>query len=61
VFRPGQPIWLYDEVDLVEPGLFTHEILLSDGRVVKLQFREFRYHFAPLLSPSVAMVTTAAV
>ena len=51
VFHPGQPIWLYDEVDLVEPGVFSHEILISDGRVVKIQFREFRYQIAPLVLP----------
>jgi hypothetical protein len=33
-FHTVQPIWLYDEVDIVEPGVFTHEILISDGRVV---------------------------
>lgn len=49
VFRPGQPVWLYDEVDILEPSRFSHSILLSDGRVVRLQFREFRYHFAPLI------------
>jgi hypothetical protein len=49
VFNKTQPIWLYDEVDLVEPGVFTHAILISDGRVVKLRFREFRYLVAPLI------------
>jgi hypothetical protein len=43
------PEWLYDEIDVIESGLFSHEILLSDGRVIKLVFREFRYHIAPLI------------
>ncbi len=47
-FRLGRPIWLYDEVDLIEPGVFSHEILISDGRVIKLLFSDFTYHIAPL-------------
>jgi hypothetical protein len=53
VFRAGQPIWLYDELDLVAPGVFTHRILLSDGRVVTINFRDFRYHIAGLLGTDV--------
>jgi hypothetical protein len=52
VFSDVQPIWLYDEIDLVEPGVFSHEILISNGFVVKLRFREFHYHIARLLIPS---------
>jgi hypothetical protein len=52
VFSKAYPYWLYDEVDLIEPGLFSHEILFSDGRVVKLVFKEFRYHIAPLILPA---------
>src|SRR5262249_13396364 len=36
IFHKTQPIWLYDEVGVVEPGVFSHEILVSDGRVIKL-------------------------
>jgi hypothetical protein len=43
-FHKGQAIWLYDEVDVLEPGVFLHEIFIRDGRVVKLRFRDFRYH-----------------
>src|SRR5438270_1917164 len=39
-FHGSNPIWLYDEVDVVEPGVFSHEILVSDGRVIKLLFRD---------------------
>ena len=48
-FSDVQPIWLYDEIDLIEPGVFSHSILVSNGLVVTIQFREFRYHIAPLL------------
>jgi hypothetical protein len=50
-FHKGNVIWLHDEIDVVAPGIFSHEIQLSDGRVVSLKFREFRYHFAPLILP----------
>lgn len=51
VFHKGRPHWIYDEIDIVEPGVFSHEILLSDGRVIKLLFRDFTYHIAPLCLP----------
>jgi hypothetical protein len=51
VFYKEQPIWLYEEVDVVEPGVFSHEILISDGRVIKVLFRNFKYHIAPLCLP----------
>lgn len=35
------PHWLYDEVDCLGEGVFTHEILLSTGTVLKLQFSAF--------------------
>ena len=52
VFSDIQPTWLYDEIDLVEPGVFSHSILVSNGLVVTILFREFRYHIAPLLIPT---------
>ena len=52
VFSDVQPIWLYDEIDRVGPGVFSHSILVSNGLVVTIQFREFRYHIAPLLALS---------
>jgi hypothetical protein len=54
VFKKVQPIWLHDEVDIVEPGVFSHEILISDGRVIKLLFSDFTYHIAPLCLPAQA-------
>jgi len=50
-FRDVRPVWLYEEVDLIGPGVFSHSILLSNGLVVTIQFREFSYHIAPLLDP----------
>lgn len=51
VFNSTQPIWLYDEIDRIEAGVFSHEILISDGRVIKLLFSDFTYHIAPLCLP----------
>lgn len=59
VSRQVQPIWLYEEVDVIAPGVFTHEILISDGRVIKLQFRDFNYHIAPLCLPAQETAQTA--
>jgi hypothetical protein len=58
VFNRVQPIWLYEEVDVVEPGIFSHEILISDGRVIKLLFRDFNYHIARLCLPAAAQAPT---
>lgn len=52
VFNAVQPHWLYDEFDVIEPGVFSHSILISDGRVVTIHFREFRYHVARIISPA---------
>jgi hypothetical protein len=53
VFNRVQPHWLWDEFDLIEPGLFAHSILISDGRVVTIRFHGFRYTVAPLVNPGV--------
>src|SRR5438874_881447 len=50
-FRDVRADWLYDEIDLISPGVFSHSILLSNGLVITIQFRDFRYHIAPLLDP----------
>ena len=52
-FHRGQPHWIWDEFDIVEPGVFAHSILYSDGRVVTIRFRDFRYEIAPLIAPDV--------
>ena len=33
--------WLYDEIDFGSVGVFQHEILLSDGRVLSIRFTAF--------------------
>jgi hypothetical protein len=48
-FYQRHPIWLYDEFDVIEPGVFSHEILISTGRVIKIRFRDFRYQVAPIV------------
>ncbi|HBI41687.1 MAG TPA: hypothetical protein DDY78_02385 [Planctomycetales bacterium] len=52
VFSEVQPTWLYDEIDVVCPGVFSHSILISSGLVVTIHFRDFRYFIAPLLHPT---------
>ncbi len=43
VFSKEQPRWLYDEVDLEESGDFCHEILISNGLVLRLVFQQFDF------------------
>ncbi len=49
VFSDVQPIWLYDEIDVVSPGVFSHSILVSNSLVVTIHFRDFRYLIAATL------------
>lgn len=37
-------ICLYDEIDLMSDAKFSHEILLSNGRVVRFVFFQFDFH-----------------
>jgi hypothetical protein len=55
-FGLGQSIWLYDELNLVESGLYSHEIMVSDGRIIRLEFREFQLQITKLVEPSVLEV-----
>ncbi len=57
VFNQVQPIWLYDEFDMVGPRAFTHSILISDGRVVTIPFRDFHYYIAKIIEPAVCQTT----
>lgn len=41
IFDVSQPHWLYDEIDIARAGVFQHDILLSDGRVLSVQFTAF--------------------
>jgi hypothetical protein len=48
-YRTGQAGWMYDEIGVEEGGdpdsdpVFTHAVLLRDGREIKLRFRRFTY------------------
>jgi hypothetical protein len=44
--------WLYDEVDLVEPGQFLHRILISDGTVMAIPFVSVITHEFPWPAPA---------
>jgi hypothetical protein len=41
-FSPAKVHWLYDEIDTAQnrAGAFVHRVLLSDGRVLMIPFRE---------------------
>jgi len=41
VFSDSSVHWLYDEVDATDRGVFSHEILLSNGRVLSVKFVAF--------------------
>ena len=56
VFLGAQPIWLYEEEDVIKPGLYEQEILVSDGRVIKIRFRDFHYSIVPLKENASAKV-----
>ena len=43
IFSKEQPRWLYDEVDLGKSGAFCHEILISNGLVLRLVFEQFDF------------------
>ncbi len=38
VFSEQGVQWLYDELDVVDHGVFSHEALLSNGRVLSIRF-----------------------
>jgi hypothetical protein len=42
--------WLYDEVDVapIQPGMFLHRVLSSDGAVVEVPFVSILIHSVPL-------------
>ena len=42
-FSSNSVRWLYDEVDMPTAGVFSHEILLSDGQEIRLFFDKFDY------------------
>ncbi len=56
------PLWLYDEFDLLgdsaRPTGFVHEILLSDGDVLRFVFFAFEWH---VHDPAAALAARTAV
>jgi hypothetical protein len=43
IFSDEQLICLYDEVDLLSDVMFSHEILISNGRILRLVFFHFDF------------------
>lgn len=43
IWSEEQVIWLYDEIGLLNETTFTHEILLSNGKLLKLVFFQFNF------------------
>ncbi|MGH7140569.1 MAG: hypothetical protein ACREHD_32950, partial [Pirellulales bacterium] len=51
-----QVIWLYDEIALLNDTKFSHEILLSNGKVLRLVFFQFSFFINRSISvPSEAL------
>ena len=42
VFRGEKSYWLYDEVDLLDTGAYSHRVLFSDGWELGLTFDQFQ-------------------
>ena len=49
VFRQDMVLWLYDEVDVVKKGVFSHSILLSNGDVLIFRFKDFALSMEPIV------------
>ena len=49
-FSDEHVLWLYDEVARTKDGDFTHEILFSNGCVVRIAFQGFKYVERPVIS-----------
>lgn len=45
-----QLICLYDEVDLLNDAMFSHEILLNNGRILRLVFFQFNFFVSRTMS-----------
>jgi hypothetical protein len=41
IFSRSAVHWLYDEVDVTRGGVFSHDILLSNGRTLSVKFVAF--------------------
>jgi hypothetical protein len=59
-FSNSRTHWLYDEIDLVDPGkhrLYQHRILLSDGRVISIAFYDVVVHLFSEQDPEPAIIS----
>jgi len=60
--QAGPFYWLYEEWDIDRQQRLTFEVLLSNGWVIKLYFREFHYLIAERVMPTVnGAVTRSAL
>lgn len=48
-------LWLCDEMDMIEPGVFEHHILLSNGVELQIKFTDFHFIKVPLGKETVEM------
>jgi hypothetical protein len=49
VFHEENVLWLYDEVYSLQGGVFSHEILFSNGNILRVTFRDFWYVERPII------------
>jgi len=49
-FSGEHVLWLYDEAGRTKDGDFTHEILFSNGCVVRVTFQGFKYVERPMIN-----------
>ena len=59
VFAKSQPRWLYDEIDMPRKGTFSHEVLLSDGRTIRIVFDGCSVHEIHPIGTAARLVATA--
>ena len=45
---PYNPQWMYDEFDVVAPGVYEHNVLMSDGVELNIRFSEFSFIRVPV-------------
>ena len=55
-----QPLWLYDELDVTESGLFVHRVFFSSGYLLTLIAADFSYSVSPIAQPREGLTRTQA-
>ena len=53
-----QPLWLYDELDVTESGLFVHRIFFNSGYLLNLTAADFSYSVSPIAQPREGLIST---